>query len=265
MVYNYKEYNHLFDTPAKHQQEKVIVDKIMSLLNNKKYSDLEDMLGKNSAYKNFLNNQKMDVVVKHFGNTLTENDYKQIIEQMRLLTKNKNSFDSSKINSINVDDKEYISFKGNNKTYFINNSGESKSIERQMKDLQKTNRDFQTADPSKNTENMFKEFENHIKENLNFYYLYEIDRFKLTPEKQQIYDAAVNYQLVKKEVIKLDIDKEIILDNDENILQISKINDKLIVKSDKAESNEADNEIEFEMDAHQKQFTLTPNVTNSNI
>ena len=83
MVYNFKEYKAIFDTPMKRSQEFAISSKIMDLLNKNKYESLEEFISKNTHYQDFLKNNNMENVVKHFGNTLTEEDYTRILEHLR--------------------------------------------------------------------------------------------------------------------------------------------------------------------------------------
>ena len=129
MVYNFNEYKPSFDTPLKRQQELAVSRKIMGLLNKNKYDDLEEFITKNSDYQNFLKNNNMGTVVKHFGNTLKEKDYVQILENLRTLTKEKKDFEKDNIKTTNIDNKQYNTFKGEDKTYFIDNSRSNKSIE----------------------------------------------------------------------------------------------------------------------------------------
>ena len=67
MVYNFKEYKAIFDTPMKRSQELAISSKIMDLLNKNKYESLEEFIGKNPNYQDFLKNNNMENVVKHFN------------------------------------------------------------------------------------------------------------------------------------------------------------------------------------------------------
>ena len=70
MIYNFKEYKPIFDTPMKRQQELAISRKIMDLLNKNKYDNLEEFITKNNNYQDFLKKNNMSTVIKHFGNTL---------------------------------------------------------------------------------------------------------------------------------------------------------------------------------------------------
>ena len=90
MVYNFKEYKAIFDTPMKRSQELAVSRKVMDLLNKNKYDSLEEFISKNTNYQNFLKNNRMENVVKHFGNTLTEEDYTRILEKS--INKNKAGF-----------------------------------------------------------------------------------------------------------------------------------------------------------------------------
>ena len=93
MVYNFKEYKPTFDTPMKRQQELAISRKIMDLLNKNKYDNLEEFIAKNGNYQDFLKKNNMGTVIKHFGNTLKEEDYTKILENLRTLTKTKKDFE----------------------------------------------------------------------------------------------------------------------------------------------------------------------------
>lgn len=258
MVYNFKEYKPIFDTPLKREQEIAVARKIMDLLNNNKYESLEDFITKNNSYQNFLKDNSMDIVVKHFGNTLTEQDYTQILENLRVLTKTKQSFERENIRTANIGDREYNSFKGQDQTYFIDNSRTDKSIEDQMKGLQNSGQDFQTSDMRQNTENMFKELETK-KEGFNLSYLTEINYDLLTNEEKIIFGIAVDYQQSINELIRVDLKKGIIVDKEDNIMKIEKENGEFhIVGDENAEKTKTEEK------SYQKVITPTNNSIYSN-
>lgn len=258
MLYNYKEYNNIFDTPAKMQQERVVVSKIMDLLNKNKYDNLDEFISKNQSYQNFLKNNQMDVVVKHFGNTLKEEDFTRILENLKELTKTKQQFESENIKTTSIEDKEYVSFEGNDKTYFLDNSNSSKSIEEQMKDMQPTEHNFQTSDIKQNTENMFKELEENKKESLNLSYLHEINFDLLSNEEKELYIAANEYQQNITGVIRVDLKRAVIVDENDNIMRIEKENGEIVIKGDdELEANTKEGN-EKQM-SKGRQLTLRPN------
>ena len=252
MIYNFKEYVTTFDTPMKRQQELAVARKIMDLLNKNKYDNLEEFIAKNSNYQEFLKKNNMQTVVKHFGNTLKEDDYIKILENLKTLTKKKQDFDQENIKTTNIDDKQFNSYKVKDKTYFIDNSGSDKAIEKQMKDLQPTEQNFQTSDVTKNTENMFKELERK-KEGLKLSYLNEINYDMLNNEEKLLFQIANNYQQNIQGIIRIDLQKGIIVDENDNIMKIEKNNGEISITKD-------DNVVERE-EVKQKTFqkTLTPN------
>ena len=232
MVYNFKEYKPIFDTPIKRSQELAISTKIMDLLNKNKYGSLEEFISKNSNYQNFLKNNNMENVVKHFGNTLIEEDYTKILENLRVLTKAKQDFEKENIKTTNIDDKEYSMLKGKDNSYFIDNSDKKNSVEEQMKNIQDKSEDFQTSDISKNTENMFKYLEGK-NDGLNLRYLSEVNYDTLNNEERNLYRIALLYQQDKKEPLRLDLNKGIIVDKDNNISRIQKENGEFSIKNKK--------------------------------
>lgn len=246
MVYNFKEYKPIFDTPMKRQQELAIARKIMDLLNKNKYGDLEEFITKNGNYQDFLKKNRMQIVINHFGNTLKEEDYVQILENLRVLTKTKKEFEKENIETTNIGDKQINTFKGADKTYFIDNSKSDKTIEDQMKDLQPTEQDFQTTDQKKNTENMFKELERK-KEGLNLNYLYEINYQLLTNEEKLLFQVANDYQQSIDGIIRVDLTKGIMVDEQDNIMKIEKNNGKFyIIKDEKSAKKEKAQEKSFQ-------------------
>ncbi len=232
MVYNFKEYKPVFDTPLKVEQELAVSRKIMDLLNKNRYNDLEDFISKNSSYQNFLNNNQMENVVKHFGNSLNEADYVIILNNLRSLTKTKKEFEKENIKTTNFDDKEYNSFSGGDKTYFLDNSVSDKSIEEQMKDLQNSSDSFQTSDIRKNTENMFKSLEENTKEGLNLLYLSQINFDSLSLEEKELYSIAADYQNSLNEPIRIDLKRGIIVDGKDNIMKLKKENGEFSIIDD---------------------------------
>ena len=260
MLYNFKEYTPKFDTPMKRQQELAIVRKIMDILNNNKYDNLEEFISKNQNYQDFLKKNNMQTVIKHFGNTLKEEDYVIILENLRVLTKTKQDFEKDNIKTTNIDNKQYNSFKGKDKTYFIDNSRSDKSIEEQMNDLQQTQQNFQTSNIKQNTENMFKELERK-KETLNLNYLHEINYDLLNNEQKELYQAADNYQQNIDGIIRVDLEKSIIVDEQDNIMNIEKIgNEYKITKEEDGIKKEA----EIKKNSHQKVLTASNNTIYSN-
>ena len=221
MLYNYKQdYRHIFDTPAKMEQESVIVNKIFSLLNNNKYDSIYDFINKNRTYQDFLKNNELENVIKHFGNTLTEEDFLKILDEIVKISEKKRSFETQNIKTQNVDGKEYTTYTGKDENFYFDNSHTNTSIERQLEELQKTQNQFQTIDDKQNTERMMIELKEEKKENLNLSYLHEIDVNKLNAQQKKIFDVAQKYQLNELKPMKVDLDRGIIVDPENKIIKI---------------------------------------------
>ena len=193
----------------------------------------------------------MSTVIKHFGNTLKEEDYTKILENLRLLTKTKKDFEQDNIKTTNLDDKRFNSFKGQDKTYFIDSSDDKKTIEEQMKDLQPTQEQFQTSEQKQNTENLFKELETK-KDGLNLHYLNDINYNSLNNEEKLLFQITENYQNSIKGLVRIDLKKGIIVDELDNITKVEEVNGKFTITKN-------DNVIEKEeITTKTFQKTLTP-------
>ena len=260
MIYNFKEYKPTFDTPMKREQELAISRKIMDLLNKNKYDNLEEFITKNNNYQDFLKKNDMENVVKHFGNTLKEEDYVKILENLRTLAKTKQDFEKDNIKTTNIDDKQFNSFKGEDKTYFIDNSRTNKSIEKQLKDLQETQQQFQTTDIKKNTENMFKELDTK-KDGLNLHYLHEINYESLTDEEKVLFQSANEYQQSIEDIVRIDLEKGIIVDKQDNIMKIEKNNGQYYITK---EENGIEEQEVIQEKTYQKTLTHSSNTIYSN-
>ena len=94
------------------------------------------------------------------------------------------------------------------------------SIERQMQELQKTQNQFQTTDQKKNTEMIMEELEKEKKENLKLNYLNEIDNSKLNNEERDFFNVAVNFQLENSTPIRIDLEKNLIVTEENEIMKV---------------------------------------------
>lgn len=233
MEYKFKEYVQIMDTPNTRLEEKAIVDKIFSLLNNNKYNSLESFQEENKNLDEFKKNHNLNVVLKHFGEKLTQEDYEKIIQNIKLLTEKKSSFDKEGIKIQNIGDKEFISYNGENKDYYFDNSYNFEDFDKQLEDLQNQNNEFQTPDTKENTELMMEEMEENKKISLILRYLNEINYEVLSEEQKNLFRFAFEYQQNNKGLIRIDLDEKVIVDDENNIMKINKINDEYeIIKSD---------------------------------
>lgn len=260
MKYNYRmDYKHIFDTPAKMEQENLIVNKIMDLLNKNKYDNINEFINKNPSYQDFLKNNELENVVKHFGNTLNEEDYRRIQEQMLKITESKKSFDQENIKTTNIEEKEYNSYKGSDKTFFLDNSNSNMTIERQLEELQGTEQKFQTTNAEENTENMMKELEQNKKESFNLQPLSEINTNSLNNSEKQMFFTAKQYEESSEKTINVDFQKEVIVNNNDEIMKLNNYNGIYQIQDDNTQKENNENNIEAKGKTFQKSLVPNPN------
>ena len=224
MEYKFKEYERVMDTPNKKLEEKAIVERIMLILNEKKkYNSIDDFYESNQTIDAFKKNNNMDVVLKHFGEKLNQDDYVKIINSLKKLTEKKSDFDKDGIKTTNIEDKEYVTYKGNDEDFYLNNSYTDKNIEDQMHDLQQENVDFQTSDIKENTNRLMKELRKNKKLELTLRYLNEINYEVLNNEQQELFKYVFEYQKNINDLVRLDLDEKVLVDSNDNIIKIEKI------------------------------------------
>ena len=247
MEYKIKEYEPIMTTPNKRLEEKAIVERIMHILNeSKKYNSLEDFYNKNRTIDEFKKNNNMDIVLKHFGQKINQEDYEKIIDSIKKLTEQKSSFDKEGIKTSTIEDKEYITYENDDEAFFLDNSYSDKSIEEQMSDLQKTSNEFQTSDTKENTKKMMEELRTNIKTELTLRYLTEINYEVLNTEQQKLFKFVFEYQQNSIGLIRVDLDEKVMVDEENNIMKIELVNDEFKIQNSKdkyKENNENENTI----------------------
>lgn len=232
MEYKFKEYERAIDAPTKKIEERAIVEKIMSILNeNKKYSSLEDFYNANSTIDEFKKNNEMENVLKHFGNKINQSEYEKIINNLKKLTEQKLSFDKDDINISQIDDKKYVTYEGKDEKFYLNDSYTDIGIDQQLSNLQKESTEFQTADTKENTELLMKEMKKNKKMDLILRYLNEINYEVLNEEQQELFKFAFEYQKNSTGLIRIDLDEKIMVDEEDNIIKLEKIDGKIVTSS----------------------------------
>lgn len=259
MKYNYRhDYTHIFDTPAKMSQELAVVNKIMDLLNANKYDNIYDFINNNQTYQDFLKQNELENVVKHFGNTLNEEDFKRIQSELVKITEKKRSFEKDNIKTTNIGEEQFVTYEGTDKTTFLDNTytKDNMSIERQLEELQSTQREFQTTDQKQNTDRMMQELEDSKKETLNFRAIKDIDPASLNEKQKDILRVAAYYGLNSQSEIRVDLERKLILDENNNIMKIEENNGEYIVIGDNREQKDS---MEKEGKTFQKTLVPSPN------
>lgn len=265
MVYNFKkDYQNIFDTPTKRAQEIALVNEIMKLLNNNKFNNIYDLYNKNATYQDFLKNNAFTNVMKHFGNTFTEEDYNRVMDTMIKITEKKNSFDKENIKTTNIGDDQFVSLKINGNTMILDNSNpkDGMSIEREMEEEQKTQKEFQSINGKQNAEKIFEELGESKKQQLNLLTIKDINKNMLNREETELLKAAAEYQLSEAEPIKIDLQRKVIVNESNEIMKIEKEDNKFVIVG---ESNNQKDTIDNSTNNVEKSYqkTLGPIKTDS--
>lgn len=209
-------------SPTKRAQEVALVSKIMNLLNRKTYSSIDELYDKNTDIDTFVKNS-FEIPITHFGyneSPLTNDDYRIIIENIKNIIKQKHSLNTKSITNTQIDNVEFSAMKTDENTHFISSSN-NKTNEQKLQEIQSTNPLFQTINPEENTKNTFKEIEK-TNDGLRLQNLSDIRVDILSTEEKEIYDFALNYQMIYPEPIQVDLKKGVIVDKNNKILKIVK-------------------------------------------
>lgn len=226
MKYDIKEYTPVFDIHYKKEyammQERVVAEKIMKLLNDNKYDDIERFEQAMPSYSYFLKECNMDNVVMFFGKRFDDEEFRLIINNIKELTKEKLKFNSENIKTTKFENTNIRTFDNveQDKTHYIVDDISDTPIEKQLEEKQKESSEFQTIDKDVNTSRMIDDMEKHQKESLNLQFLNDINKEILTNEELEKYNMAVEYQIYNDKIIRLDVTRGIISDEEDNIFKI---------------------------------------------
>lgn len=275
MKYKIEEYKQAFKSKdsAKDRLEIKLAEKIIEILNNKAYTynDIDEFIKMNSDYRNFLKNNNLNTVMNHFENYVTESDFKRILQNFKLLTKKKMEVNDSKINRFNFTGnktEEFVAMEGNKGTHIIQNNNQG--LDKKIEQIQAQNASIQTEGADENTRRIADVLDQETK-TLNPKYLYEINYNVLTDKEQEIFMVASFYQERFPGLIRVDLANGLIIDENNKIMKIDKLNGKFVIKKDRDTSSGIQTEI-IELDnyvqdfsqaistvAHEEQLTPTAN------
>ena len=226
-IYNLSDYSALY-SGDKGLEERAIATRIMKLLNDNKFDNVDDILKYNPNIKTFLVNNKCDVLPVHFGGHITDSDYNSITDVIKELVKNKMVFEDEKINEVNFDDKNYVEYDGR----VVDNTLSDRSMQEEFTYLQRENTDYQSFDAMNNSDQMAKEIIDTKKHEVEFMDLDEINRDLLNAEQQKVYDAALVDQFVSNTDKEISLEEGLTKDEDNNINQINEYNGSMRIENE---------------------------------
>lgn len=105
-------YKPILDTHFKREQEIIIVNKVSNLLKNGTYSLNEDV-----SYEEFLKIYKLDTVVKHFNEPLTDSEFRLIINTIKQIISVQEPNNNSNINNDYISYQKQLTARASNSIY----------------------------------------------------------------------------------------------------------------------------------------------------
>lgn len=219
-------YNNQF-SGNKESEENFVIVTVMRLLNNNKFDSVDDILKYNGDnYKTLLKNNNLDNVPIHYGNCLSDDDFHLVLNQIRDYAKDKLSFDKSKVNEVNFDNKEYVEYNGT----VLDDSLNNKSIEEQLEEKQKESENYQSLDHKKNIDLLMDEMDKEKRE-VSFENINDINRDLLNAEQQRMYDAALvtNYKDNNNDHLEISLEDGLTKDEENNIGQLKTVGSDMVL------------------------------------
>ena len=138
---------------------------IESYMKKQKMDTIEEFLKQNPTMQDFDTNTKLlNIIRKHGYFVMNEQEYQDIIEQIRQEEEEKRKLHTEDIQTINVNGKELVTYtdEETGKQITVDNSVSERSVENQMKDIQNDHKQFQSLKDN-NTLNIMNYMEAKIK------------------------------------------------------------------------------------------------------
>ena len=218
----------------KGSEENAIAATFIYLINNNKFDSIDDALKYNgNSYKTFMKNNRRDNIPAHYGNNITDADFKLIVDNFKKMVNDKLKFDKDKIHELDFENKEYVEYDG----HVLDNSLKDRPIEEELRYMQRENPEFQSLNSSENTDKMMDVQRNEKKREVEFTDLSDIDRDKLNSEEQRLFDAALIEERVSGKDKDISIEDGLIKDDDNNINQIKEEGNSITFASSNSDSS----------------------------
>lgn len=221
--------NSILNDNNKRFEEMVIIEKIENFIKKDRYSDIDDFIRKNPNFHLFLQNNKLDAVLSRSRNSINEDDYIKIISKIKENHKKQQLHNSESVNTINIGDKKIVTYKTNDKEMILDDSYNNREFNKQLDYLQQTNTDFRTNDINKNTDNMMNYMKNEIKDEIKPKYLNDVNTSSLNNEEKRMFATASLFQEQINSPIKIDLNRNMIFDKDNNVYSMEKRESGIII------------------------------------
>ena len=212
-------------------------NKIQAVISSGIYKDLDEFFADTPDFATFQIRSHMNNTIRRACNfQLDEEDYQQIIIELRAELEEKLRIDHDNITTVNVNGQEIATYKDDDKIIVINNTYADKSVDAQLGDLQDKYVKFREPDA---TMDMMKYLQDEIKPVPEFTTLPNVDTSSLSSDEQEVAEVAEAYQKESEGIIKVDFANRLLMDGDGQVLPIEERDGTYDVYTpDTVESNE---------------------------
>lgn len=219
-----------------------VKNKIKSFITPDLYRDLEDFIKDNPTFEEFKKRAKFNEAYRRALNwdahNLTEEEYQQILEDLRAELENKMKIEKDKISTVSANGKEVATYQKDDGTVIaVDNSYSDKSIQEQLDEIQDKYSRFRTNGET-NTDEIMAFVQNEVKPETTFQSTDAIDTTTLNSDDSQIVAAAQAYQDTTDEPISVNLDDGLILDQGQ-VLEVKPIDGEMqIIASDEIDEDQ---------------------------
>lgn len=183
-------------------------------IRQQQFNSVEEFIKNNPDVATFeSNSQLLGIIRTHGYYVLNDEEYKQIIEELKLEEQAKNNLNTDNLTSTMVNGHEIVTYTDENGDEItVDNTVSNRDMQEQMRDVQKEHKQFQTKDHN-NTTNLMNYMKDNIKITPDAVASNDID---LSNENEDLKDIALAAKAFESEVghhVDIDLNSKIIYDN----------------------------------------------------
>lgn len=217
-----------------------VKNKIKSFITPDLYHDLEDFIKDNPTFEDFKRRAKFNEAYKRALNwdsyTLTEEEYQQILEELKAELEEKLRIEKEKITTVSANGKEVATLtKDDGSVIAVDNTYSGRPIEEELKDIQEKYSRFR-QDGNTNTEELMEFMQEEIKPEPSFQAVSDLTSSSLNKEEEEKASVAQAYQAYTDSSVTVNLEDGLIMDNG-NILEIQQTEDGYAVTTPETNGN----------------------------
>jgi len=238
-----------------------VKNKIKNFITTDLYQDLDDFIKDNPTFEDFKRRAKFNDSYRRALNwntlSLTEDEYQQILSELKAELEEKMRIQNDKINTVKANGKEVSTYQRDDGSVITVNNSNNKPIDEQLKDMQEKYSRFR-QDANTNTEELMEHMEEEITPETSFHNVTELNQNSLNEEESKIAEVAQAYQASSEGPVTVDLENRLIMDEG-NILEIQQTDQGYAVTSpEQTQDNSEVKSTETPTKAKQKTLIMNP-------